>query len=212
MAKKLDPRLVEILDKYHPDPKSAVWDCHGVWVIYHKAVELIAAKAGVQFDPPQVIVADQASKNVAICVTGRLGATACEWSIGECAPYNNKNSYPFAMAEKRAKDRVVLKLLGLHGEIYSEDEADDFKPNSRQKDDDVVDGRRVAESHDDYVVVDLGADDLIAEIQTIPNNAELFSWGRKYAAVISRLPRDGEARVRKAYLERRKEFVDAEAA
>jgi hypothetical protein len=31
------------------------------------------------------------------------------------------------MAEKRAKDRVILKLVGLHGYVYSEDEADDFK-------------------------------------------------------------------------------------
>jgi hypothetical protein len=31
------------------------------------------------------------------------------------------------MAEKRAKDRVILKLLAVHGDIYSEEEADDFK-------------------------------------------------------------------------------------
>jgi hypothetical protein len=31
------------------------------------------------------------------------------------------------MAEKRAKDRVLLKLLGFAGEVYSEEEADDFK-------------------------------------------------------------------------------------
>ena len=31
------------------------------------------------------------------------------------------------MAEKRAKDRVILKLAGLHGYVYSEDEAEDFK-------------------------------------------------------------------------------------
>ena len=54
------------------------------------------------------------------------------WSIGESAPYNTKNSYPYAMAEKRAKDRVILKLIGMHGDTYSEDEADDFK-NSKPK-------------------------------------------------------------------------------
>lgn len=31
------------------------------------------------------------------------------------------------MAEKRAKDRVILKLVGLHGYVYSEEESDDFK-------------------------------------------------------------------------------------
>ena len=50
-----------------------------------------------------------------------------EWSFGEAAPYNNKNNYPFAMAEKRAKDRVILKLVGLHGDTYSQAEADEFE-------------------------------------------------------------------------------------
>ena len=31
------------------------------------------------------------------------------------------------MAEKRAKDRVILKLVGLHGDVYSEEEADEFQ-------------------------------------------------------------------------------------
>ncbi len=48
-------------------------------------------------------------------------------TFGEAAPMNNSNGYPVAMAEKRAKDRVILKLVGLHGDVYSEDEADEFK-------------------------------------------------------------------------------------
>ena len=38
-------------------------------------------------------------------------------------------NYPYAMAEKRAKDRVILKLLDIHGEVYSQEEADDFDDN-----------------------------------------------------------------------------------
>ena len=37
------------------------------------------------------------------------------------------------MAEKRAKDRVILKLVGLHGYVYSEDESDEFQ-ESRPED------------------------------------------------------------------------------
>ena len=59
-------------------------------------------------------------------VMGHMGDKS-EWSIGEASPSNNKNSYPYAMAEKRAKDRVILKLVGLHGDVYAEDEADSFK-------------------------------------------------------------------------------------
>jgi hypothetical protein len=37
------------------------------------------------------------------------------------------------MAEKRAKDRVILKLIGLSGDAYSEEEADDFKNSNPAK-------------------------------------------------------------------------------
>lgn len=127
MAKKIDPRLIEILTKYGEDANEALWDCHGTWVAYHKAIERIAAKASIAFDMPQIIEASSASKTVAIAVSGRMG-DRMEWSFGEATPANNKNAYPYAMAEKRAKDRVVLKLVGLHGLVYSEEESDDFKP------------------------------------------------------------------------------------
>ena len=129
MAKKIDPRLIEILTKYGEDANEALWDCHGTWVAYHKAIERIAAKASIAFDMPQIIEASSADKTVAIAVSGRMG-DRMEWSFGEATPSNNKNAYPYAMAEKRAKDRVVLKLVGLHGLVYSEEESDDFKPVS----------------------------------------------------------------------------------
>ena len=49
-------------------------------------------------------------------------------SFGEVAPYNNKNSYPIAMAEKRCLARIVIKIAGLAQlGIYGEDESEDFK-------------------------------------------------------------------------------------
>ena len=126
MAKKLPARLQEILKEIGLTERQAVWDCHGTPVVLHKALEKVAAHYNVVFDQPQIIACDVAAKEAVICVTGHM-AEATEWSIGEAAPYNNKNSYPFAMAEKRAKDRVILKLVGLHGDVYSEEEADDFK-------------------------------------------------------------------------------------
>ena len=126
MAKKLPARLQEILKDIGLTERQAIWDCHGTPVVLHKALEKVAAHYNVVFDQPQIIACDVAAKEAVICVTGHM-AEATEWSIGEAAPYNNKNSYPFAMAEKRAKDRVILKLVGLHGDVYSEEEADDFK-------------------------------------------------------------------------------------
>jgi hypothetical protein len=105
------------------------------WIVYHWALEECAAKRGVTFDPPMIVTADPEKKLAVICVTGHLKDHA-EWSFGEAAPYNTTQTYPFAMAEKRAKDRVILKLLNLHGRLYSEEEADTFKaiaPEPEQK-------------------------------------------------------------------------------
>lgn len=126
---KIDPRLEELLKKYGEDNKS-VWDCHGTWVAYHAAVERMAAKANILFGEPKMIVNDYQAKTVVVCVSAVMGEKH-EWSFGEVAPANNKNSYPYAMAEKRAKDRVALKLLGMAGLVYSEEEADDFKPDQQ---------------------------------------------------------------------------------
>lgn len=125
MAKKLDPKIADILKAYDFGAE-ACWDCHGTWVVYHKVLEQIAAKAGVTYDQPAFVEADGQNKIATIWVQGHLNDKT-EWSMGEAAPGNNKNAYPWAMAEKRAKDRVILKLIGLHGFVYSEEEADDFK-------------------------------------------------------------------------------------
>lgn len=133
MARQLDPKVASTLKEFGFD-KSAAWDCHGVWVVYHRVLEQIAAQAGVTFSQPTIIEADGGAKIAAICVTG-VYKERTEWSIGEAAPGNNKNAYPWAMAEKRAKDRVILKLIGLHGLAYSEEEADDFKKRIEEEPD-----------------------------------------------------------------------------
>tara|TARA_R110000782_G_C14754287_1_gene407492 strand:- start:475 stop:1203 length:729 start_codon:yes stop_codon:yes gene_type:complete len=102
---------------------ETVWDCHGTLVMYHKALEKIAAYKNVKFDDPNIIHQDVNQKSVVILVTGKMDNKS-EWSFGEATPANNKNAYPFAMAEKRAKDRVILKLVGLHGDVYSDAEID----------------------------------------------------------------------------------------
>jgi hypothetical protein len=45
-------------------------------------------------------------------------------TYGEASPQNNRTKYPFAMAEKRALSRAVLKVVGLyaHAGVISEDE------------------------------------------------------------------------------------------
>ena len=95
------------------------------WLATHKFLERVAGKAGIYFRMPTVLncVADE----VAVCVEGVDKNGNTSWSIGEASSKNNKNEYRWAMAEKRAKDRVILKLLGIAGYMYSEEEADEFK-------------------------------------------------------------------------------------
>jgi len=54
-------------------------------------------------------------------------------SFGEASTNNTKQSYPVAMAEKRALSRVVLKIAGFykHG-VFAEDESDDFKRKAKE--------------------------------------------------------------------------------
>lgn len=113
--------------------KDEIWEVHGSqWVVKHKALERIAAEKGIVWDRPAMIEHDAANKIAVICVFGKLGDRT-EWSIGEASPANNKNAYCYAMAEKRGKDRVILKLLNGHGSLYSESEADEFAEPERRR-------------------------------------------------------------------------------
>jgi hypothetical protein len=115
----------EFMERYNI-ASDEIWEVHGAtWVVKHKALERVAVEQGVVWDRPSVQVCDLAAKIAVICAFGKLGDRN-EWSFGEASPANNKNSYPMAMAEKRARDRVILKLLVSHGALYSEAEADEF--------------------------------------------------------------------------------------
>lgn len=118
----LDPRIEEIRARYDL-AQNDFWQIpqNKQWVCKHAALEIVATKANVIWSPPQIIQADTANGIAVLSVAGQLGERV-EWATGEASPKNNKNSYPWAMAEKRAKDRVVLKLVGIHGLVYSEDE------------------------------------------------------------------------------------------
>lgn len=126
MVKQLPEKLITLLNEVKLNVANSTWDCHGTPVVLHKALEKIASKKGIQFDDMQVIESSVKEKYAVISVRGHYKDATVQ-TIGEAAPYNTTNKYPFAMAEKRAKDRVILKLLELSGDVYSEEEADDFK-------------------------------------------------------------------------------------
>lgn len=125
-----DQQIADILVKYGEPFAGSVWRVQGTAVILHKTLERIAAAAGIKFDPPTIVRAER--DECVILVTGRMGRLT-EWSLGEAAINQNykvsgkQAAYPFAMSEKRAKDRVILKLIGLSGDVYSEQEADEWR-------------------------------------------------------------------------------------
>lgn len=121
----LDPRLETVREKYGL-ARDDFWELpqkKGTWIAKHSALEVAAAKAGIQFDNPITIEAQTEAGIAVLSVTGVMSDRR-EWATGEASPKNNKNAYPWAMAEKRAKDRVILKLIGIHGLVYSDAEGD----------------------------------------------------------------------------------------
>lgn len=125
------PKEVADFMKEYGVTSDEVWPVPGgkAYAVKHKALERIAIEKGITFDRPSVVACDLVNKSMVICTFGKMGDRS-EWSFGEASPANNKNQYMAAMAEKRSRDRVILKLLAAHGDLYSEEEADDFKrPN-----------------------------------------------------------------------------------
>src|SRR5919202_6841290 len=124
-----DQHIAEVLAKYGEPFTGTVRHVQGTAVISHKALERIAARAGITFDPPSVLRAER--DEAVLLALGRMGERS-EWSIGEALLNVNyrvpgkEPVYVYAKAEERAKDRIILKLIGLHGLLYSEEEADQF--------------------------------------------------------------------------------------
>jgi hypothetical protein len=133
----MDGRQIRELFKKHDVEVSRddLWDVNGKPVILHAALERLSAALELEWDMPTVVKAES-EEVVLICRAKRKDGKA-EWSFGEVKIVREgvlggnykvtgkQPGYPYAMAEKRGKDRVIIKLAGLHG-AYSEEEADDF--------------------------------------------------------------------------------------
>lgn len=141
---KLLKEVGEVVDL--KDRSSAVWSLpqnQNVLIVKHKALEKISAHLGMWFDPPKIIESDTEKKIVSLVVQGYIDdgkGKNTAWSIGEVSPDNYKtyakqSTYPFAMAEKRAIDRVILKLLGVHGDFYSQAEIDEGEVSNKSTSD-----------------------------------------------------------------------------
>lgn len=152
MADKLDDVRAIFNAAGVPMDRDDTWEVQRTPVVKHKALERLAAALKIQFERPTILRCERDES--VLVVVGSIGDHV-EWSTGEAlvvlmvdtgrtnkwgkpeyeAPAGvsgnyqitpKQAAYPYAMAEKRGKDRVILKLANLAG-VYSEEEADAFK-------------------------------------------------------------------------------------
>ena len=126
----MSSRLKEIKEKYDLN-KDDFWELkrgnRSMWILTHDACERIAYKEGIIFDMPNSELSSTEPPNIVLYGSAKLGDRV-EWSNGEANPTNCKMPYMNAMAEKRLKDRLTLKLINAYEyQIYSEIEADSFE-------------------------------------------------------------------------------------
>ena len=69
---KLTKLVKTVLEKYGLDAETSCWDCHGSLVIYHKACQIIAMQAGIEFTPPTIVHSDVDKATVVIVVEGSM--------------------------------------------------------------------------------------------------------------------------------------------
>jgi len=213
--------VLEFMEQYQV-ASDEIWEVHGsTWVVKHKALERIAAEQGIVFEEPKYLPDSDVKQGfVTILVAAKLGDRR-EWSFGEAGPKNNKNSYPVAMAEKRGKDRCILKLLSSHGALYSEAEADEFvqprqNPHVTRAEDiheeftnDIPDAQvskiKVKDARPLYEA-------MVKEMCRITDPAELREWGEAKALEINSMPGEWPKHFRGEYAKHQKLIMNGQAA
>ena len=198
------------------------------YAIKHKALERVAAERRIATTSLKVLALDQEKGIAAVEAEVRHGDMQFR-SFGEVSPKNNKNSYPLAMAEKRAVDRAILKAMVVSGEVYSEDEADDFKrPNPHvTRPEDIVPATEYDQHgepvdnipHGDPSIEQLKKKDARKDYEAAQKEMRatadidaLMDWGVKNANRVASYPPDWQEIFRGLYIEHRDDLRAAKEA
>ena len=112
--------MIEMKDKFGKP--------NGKFIIKHLEVEGLAQHYNIETNIE--LVDCNLDKGCAVVKATALNKTKKYHSFGEVSPQNNDFDYPVAVAEKRAVDRVILKALGIHGNVYSDQEMPNEKQNN----------------------------------------------------------------------------------
>lgn len=124
-------KLNKLYEKYNLSTEDIFKNPSQGWTIITRGgIDKVQAQANIEIKY-EVISSDLS--NVVIKAVGTSGDARIE-TFGESSPKNTKNSYPFAIAEKRAMSRVVLKLAGFYAAgVFGEDEFDDATTFANKK-------------------------------------------------------------------------------
>lgn len=208
----LEPRIEAIRKKYDLNADD-FWQIkqNGQWVCKHSALEVVALKANVEWLQPTIIEANAPELVTSMIVTGKMG-DRIEWATGETNATNysvkgKQPAYPWAMSEKRAKDRVILKLVGIHGFVYSDAEADfsmpDDEPEKRQ-----THKERTGQTIEETRPIWKEMADEIANCQSIEELFALWS-GTAFKAEYAKLPASWQVEILNAKDVRKEELTGA---
>ena len=122
--------------KYKLDGKVDVWKCHDNWILTHDAITKIALLENIKISKIESIYQSETTcKFLVTMVREDNDGNVIDMviSVGEADKSNCTSRYLACMAEKRGRDRCVLKLIKAYEwGIYSEEEADDFKRGDSQ--------------------------------------------------------------------------------
>lgn len=172
-----------------------VWHVQGQPVIKHSALERLAVAINIQWVKVEVIRNER--DEAVVLVYGKRGDKEyVEFSFGEAVIGLNyrvsgkQAAYVWAMAEKRAKDRVIIKLADLHGAYSSEDTFELDEPAQIQKPSPVE-----IDNTSDRTL----ANALIATLDKAESQPDLARWFTDNRATIEGLPEALRDEVRSSY-------------
>tara|TARA_R110002072_G_scaffold169976_1_gene323547 strand:+ start:1232 stop:1912 length:681 start_codon:yes stop_codon:yes gene_type:complete len=109
----------------------------GQWILKHNSIEKIANAENIKIQKIEPLYQSETSSRFLITMGKWVDDKCVEVVIttGEADKSNCTNAYITAMAEKRGKDRAILKLINAYEYgISSEEEMDDFKASKPKAD------------------------------------------------------------------------------
>jgi hypothetical protein len=165
---------------------------NGKFAIKHFEVEKLAARYDIQVEP--FLQSCNLEKGCVVVKAVAEFKGKKYITFGEVSPLNNDYMYPVSVAEKRAADRAILKALGIHGQVYSNEELPNLQTNNNEN-----------------VGLDLNISSIILErIKNIASQAnldQLASKNKKYLTELKTKDSKKFDEIVKAFKDRKQQLI-----